>query len=175
MGRVCSMESKATLPVLVRRAGTRVAKTKFRRSWEGKDRGTFGKKAPGLHTSLRNPPRVQSCHPTPQKNNNRNIAASTSKIRSSTGYLTYLYLSGPYNTAKKGPTTASTRNFFLPDQPTSQHVVQQCIPDLRQAYYKVNTYIHQIYLSSSTRTVHLVPPELSQAPLANLFSLGPTS
>lgn len=52
MGRVCSMESKATLPILVRRAGARVAKTKFRRSWKGKDRGTFGKKAPGLHTYL---------------------------------------------------------------------------------------------------------------------------
>lgn len=53
MGRVCSMESKATLPVLVRRAGTRVAKTKFRRSWEGKDSWhVSGKKAPGLHTYL---------------------------------------------------------------------------------------------------------------------------
>lgn len=60
---------------------------------------------------------------------------------------------------QKSPTTASTRNFFLPNQPTSRHVVQQCIPDLRHALCLLQgEHIHQIYPSGSTRTVHVVVP-----------------
>lgn len=56
MGRVCSMESKATLPILVRRAGTRVAKTKFRRSWKGKDSWHVREKSAWFAYLLREPP-----------------------------------------------------------------------------------------------------------------------
>lgn len=106
---------------------------------KGKIVARFRKKAPvcipTLGTSLRNPPRVQSCHPTKK---HRKITASTSTSKK----YRYLYLSGPITPQKKSH-HSSTRNFFLPDQPTSQHVVQQCIPDLRHAYvyYKVHTYI----------------------------------
>lgn len=117
MSRVCSMESKATLPILVGRAGTRVAKTKFRRSWKGKDRGTFGKKAPGLHTYLRylleEPPRepAQSCHPTKATWENCSINV---KIRSSTGYLTLPLPIRAYNTAKKVPPQPQPETSFCP-------------------------------------------------------------
>lgn len=68
------------------------------------------------------------------KTKTKGILQHQRQHRNSTG------LSGPYNTTKKSH-HSSTRNFFLPNQPTSRHVVQQCIPDLRQAYYKANTHI----------------------------------
>lgn len=91
------------------------------------------KKASGLHISLRNLPRVQSCHPTKATWENCSINVNIETVQVYPGLIT---------TTKKSH-NSSTRNFFLPDdQPTSQHVVQQCIPDLRQAYYKVHTHTH---------------------------------
>lgn len=121
-----------------------------------------GKKAPGLHTYLRyllkEPPEspVLSCHPTPKKSN-RKIAASTSKIRSSTGYL---YLSGPITPQKKVPSQPQPETSFCPTNLPRNTSFSNAylIFDMHYAYYKVNTHIHQIYPSSSTRTVHLVPP-----------------
>lgn len=53
MGRVCSMESEAALPILVRRAGREWQRLpNFAALGKGKTRGTFGEKAPGLHTYL---------------------------------------------------------------------------------------------------------------------------
>lgn len=148
---------------------------------EGKTRGTVQEKKrlvciPTLGTSLRNPPRARPVLSSdPPKKQQQEHCSINVKIRSSTGYLTYLYLSGPI-TPQKSPTTASTRNFFLPNQPTSRHVVQQCIPDLRHALCLLQgEHTYQIYPSSSTRAVHIVPPEHSQAPLANLFEPRPTS
>lgn len=123
---------------------------------EGKTRGTFQEKSAWFAYLLKEPPRelAQSCRPTQKKQQQENCSINV-KIRSSTG------LSGPI-TPQKSPTTASTRKKFLPDQPTSQHVVQQCIPDLRHVLCLLqsahtHTHTRQIYHSSSTRTVHLVP------------------
>lgn len=132
MSRVCSMESKATLSVLVRRAGTRVAKTKFRRSWKGKDSWHVREKSVWFAYLLKEPPESPVLS---SDQSNMGKLQHQRQHRNSTG------LSEPITTTKKSHHSLNQK--LLSAQPTNlaTHVVQQCIPDLRQAYYKANTYI----------------------------------
>lgn len=181
MGRVCSMESKATWYLTYTRPPCR--------DESGKDYlispllererlvARSGKKRlvciPTLpRYLLKEPPRGQPS-PVIRPKQHGKIAASTSTSKK----YRYLYLSGPI-TPQKSPTTASTRNFFLPDdQPTSQHMsfrkIHYLISDMHYAYYKANTYIEspiELYSDSTSST-----SGHSQALLANLFGLSFTS
>lgn len=161
MGRVCSMESKATVPILVRRAGTRVAKTYSpplgrERSWH-----VSGKKAPGLHTylgtSLRNPPRARPVLSSdPQKTTTGTLQHQRRNSQQYRVPYLYLYLSGPI-TPQKGPTTASTRKLFLPDQPRDTSFSNAYLIFDMLMFITRRTHTSNLP-SSYTRTVHLVPP-----------------
>lgn len=138
---------------------------------------------PGLHTYLRylleEPPESQpSPVIRPPKKDNRKIAASTSKFAAVQGtlpYLTYLYLGiRAYNTAKKSHHSLNQK--LLSARPTYLATCrsENTSPDLRQAYYKVNTHTSNLpieFYSDSTSSTS----EHSQAPLANLFNLSFTS
>lgn len=154
MSRVCSMESKATLPVLVRRAGMRGAKTEFRRSWEGKDSWHVREKSAWFAYLLKETPRSLVLS---SDQSNMGKLQHQRQHRNSTGYL---YLSGPITPQKKVPSQPQPETSFCPTNLPRNTSFSNAylIFDMHYAYYKVNTHIHQIYPSSSTRTVHLVPP-----------------
>lgn len=104
MGPVCSMESKATLPILVRRAGREWQRLNFAALGKGKIVARFRKKkAPDLHTSLRNPPRASPVLSSgPQRKQQENCSINI-KNSQQYRYRPYLYLSGPITTTKKVP------------------------------------------------------------------------
>lgn len=145
MGRVCSMESKAALPILVRRAGREWQRLNFAALGKGKTRGTFGKKAPGLHTSLRNPPGASPVLSSDQK--------KTGKLQHQRQHRNSTGLSGPITPQKKSHNSLNQK--LLSARPTNlaTHVVQKIhylIFDMHYAYYKANTHT---YIKSTHRAL----------------------
>lgn len=158
MGRVCSMESKASLPILVRRAGTRVARLpNFAALGKGKTRGTFGKKAPGLHRYMyllkESPGASPVLSSDPQKNQQQEHCSINIKI--SQQYRVPLPI-WAYNNHKKVPQQPQPETSFCPTNlPRNM--------SFSNAYLIFDKLItrrtHTSNLpSSSTRTVHVVPP-----------------
>lgn len=130
-----------------------MAKTNFRRPWKGKDSWHVREKSawfaylPYLGTFLRNPPESQpSPVIRPPQKTRTGTLQHRRQHRNSTG------LSGP-TTATNKSHNSSTRNFFLPNQPTAQHVVQQCIPDLRHALCLLQGEHTHTYIKSTHRSL----------------------
>lgn len=125
MGRVCSMESKATLPILVRRAGREWQRLpNFAALGKGKIVARSGKKRlvciPTLpRYLLKGTPESPPCPPSPvirppQKKQQQEHCSINVKIRSSTGYLTLPLPIWAYNTAKKVPQQPQPETSFCP-------------------------------------------------------------
>lgn len=139
MGRVCSMESKATLPVLVHRAGREWQRLNFAALGKGKIVARSGEKRlvcipTYLRYLLKEPPESPPS-PVIRPKQHGKIAASTSTSKQYRSIRAH-------NTTKKSHHSLNQK--LLSAQPTylATHVVQKnTLPDLRQAYYKVNTHI----------------------------------
>lgn len=162
MGRVCSMESKATLPVLVRRAGREWQRLNFAALGKGKTRGTFGKKSAWfayLPTYLRYLLKESLRSPVLSTGTLQHQHQKFAAVQGTLPTFTYPGLITPQKRYHN-----SLNQKLLSARPTNlaTHVVQKnTLPDLRHALcllQSAHTHIHQIYPSSSTRTVHLVPP-----------------
>lgn len=110
---------------------------------KGKTRGTFGKKAPGLHTSLRNPPGaspVLSSDPKKQQKEHCSI-----NIKNPQQYrVPCLHLPiRAHNNHKKVPPQPQPETSFCPTNLPRNMLFSNAylIFDKHYAYYKANTYI----------------------------------
>lgn len=135
------------------------------RSWHVREKSAWFAYLPTLpRYLLKESPPSPVIRPPP-KNKNRNIAASTSTSKQHRSIRAY-------NSHKQVPQQLNQK--LLSAQPTylATHVVQKnTLSDLRHASCLLqNTHIKstiELYSDSTSST-----PELSQAPLANLLSLG---
>lgn len=152
MSPVCSMESKATLPVLVRRAGMRVAKTKFRRSWEGKDSWHVREKSVWFAYLLKEPPESPPS-PVIRPKQHGKIAASTSTSKDCRSIRAY-------NTAKKSHHSLNQKLlsahaihnhnqralqcfFGIPETETNRS--KFCMQRVENENFHENLYVREIY------------------------------
>lgn len=166
MSRVCSMESKATLPVLVRRAG-REWQRLIHHPWEGKDSWHVREKSAWFAYLLKEPPESPVLSSDPKKTTTGTLQRQR-QHRNSTG------LSGPI-TPQKSPTTAQPETSFCPTnlpRDTSFSNAYLIFDKLitRRTHTQVSNLPIELYSDSTCST-----PELSQAPLANFFSRSSTS
>lgn len=121
---------------------------------KGKTRGTFGKKAPGLHTYLRYllkelPRSPPSPVIRPPKKTTTGKLQHQRQNPQQYRYRPYLYPSGPITTTKKVPQQPQPETSFCPTnlpRNMSFRKIHYLIFDMHYAYYKVHTHTpHQIY------------------------------
>lgn len=135
-----------------------------------------------LGTSLRNPPESPPSPVirTPKKTTGK-LQRQHQKFAAVQGTLpTFTYMYPGLQQPQKGPTTASTRNFFLPDQPTSQHLSfsnAYLIFDMHYAYYKVNTHTHikstiELYSDSTSSTPRTLSSATRESLRPQFYLLG---